>query len=158
MTIISPSLSRSLPLSSLSSMTLQAATAGIGVIPIRTDGSKQPCLSGWREYQHRRASEAELRRWFGTASLGVAFITGAISANLEALDFDCRDTFDAWLRRMQRDPALCALYEHLSWGYLEATPSGGRHLLYRCDVIEGNRKLAMGLDGSKTKNADRDAR
>ena len=151
MTIVSLASSRSTPRSSVYQITLQAAAAGISIVPIRTDGSKQPSLYGWREYQQRRASEVELKRWFRFAEPGIAFITGAVSGNLEALDFDRRDTFDAWLRRMQRDTALCALYEYLSWGYLEATPAGGRHLLYRCDVIEGNRKLASRLDGNKRK-------
>lgn len=130
---------------------LQADAAGINVVPIRTDGTKQPALAGWREYQKRRASAIELERWFSGAEPGVAFIAGTVSGNLEALDFDCRDTFEAWLSLVQRDSVLSALYEHLSWGYLEATPAGGRHLLYRCDVIEGNQKLASRPNGDRRK-------
>lgn len=130
---------------------LQAAMAGISVVPIRTDGTKQPSLSGWREYQKRRASEMELERWFYGRGPGVAFITGAISGNLEALDFDSPAIFDAWLRRVQQDSALASLYEHISWGYLESTPAGGKHLLYRCDTVEGNQKLASKPDGDKRK-------
>lgn len=130
---------------------LQADAAGISVVPICTDGTKQPALTGWREYQKRRASARELEHWFAGAEPGVALITGAVSGNLEALDFDCRDIFEAWLSLIQRDAALSALYEHLSWGYLEATPAGGRHLLYRCHVIEGNQKLASRPDGDRRK-------
>lgn len=129
----------------------QAAANGISVVPIRTDGSKQPALLGWREYQKRRASPQEIARWFRTGEVGIGFITGAVSGNLEALDFDDANIFDAWLRRVQADVALAALYHHLSWGYLETTPGGGRHLLYRCDVIEGNKKLASRPNGDTVK-------
>src|SRR5204863_7012750 len=53
------------------------------------------------------------------------------------------------LGRVRQNPGLAALYDHLSRGYLEATPAGGRHLLYRCDKIEGNQKLATRSDGEK---------
>jgi hypothetical protein len=129
----------------------QAQANGISVVPIRVDGSKQPALSGWREYQKRRASSLEVDRWFRTGELGIGFITGAVSGNLEALDFDDTRTFEAWLRRVQADAALAALYDHVAWGYLESTPGGGRHLLYRCDVIEGNKKLAPRPNGDTVK-------
>jgi Bifunctional DNA primase/polymerase, N-terminal len=130
---------------------LQAAAAGMSVVPIRVDGTKQPALLGWREYQKRRASARELDEWFSGGEPGIAFITGAVSGNLEALDFDAPLIFDAWLRRVQQDPVLAALYDHVSWGYLESTPAGGKHLLYRCDSVEGNQKLASRPDGDRRK-------
>jgi hypothetical protein len=146
-----PSRYRSAPKSYVFYTVLQAAAAGISVVPICTDGTKQPALTRWREYQKRQASLKELEQWFTSGEPGIAFITGAVSGNLEAIDFDCYETFENWLRFIQRDAALAALYEHLSWGYLEATPAGGRHLLYRCDVIEGNQKLASRPDGDRRK-------
>ena len=130
---------------------LQAAAVGISVVPIRTDGTKQPSLGGWREYQKRRASEVELERWFCSGEPGIAFITGAVSGNLEALDFDSPTIFEAWLCRVQQDPTLASLHNHVSWGYLESTPAGGKHLLYHCDKVEGNQKLASRHDGDKRK-------
>lgn len=131
---------------------LQARASGVSVVPMRTDGSKQPALYQWHTYQQRHATLQELECWFHDGQPGLAFITGAISGNLEALDFDCRETFESWLRQVCRDQALSALWERVSWGYMEATPSGGRHILYRCDQIEGNQKLACRRerDGWKT--------
>ncbi len=148
---ISPTKWSSAPGSYVLHTSLQAAAAGISVVPIRTDGTKQPSLLGWREYQKRRASERELERWFYGVESGIACITGKVSGNLEALDFDDQRIFDAWLCRVQCDASLSDLYDHLSWGYLEVTPAGGRHLLYRCDVIEGNQKLASRYDGTRRK-------
>jgi hypothetical protein len=140
---------RTVPGSYMHHTALLAATHGISVIPIRTDGTKQPDLLGWREYQRRRASSMEIARWFASGESGLAFITGEVSGNLEALDFDHPRIFAAWLSRIQADPVLAALYAHVSWGYIEATPSGGRHLLYRCDTVEGNQKLASRPNGDK---------
>jgi Bifunctional DNA primase/polymerase, N-terminal len=149
MTIVSAPQWRTAPGSYAHHTALQAAAAGISVVPIRTDGTKQPDLIGWREYQKHRASEMELERWFCSGEPGIAFITGAISQNLEALDFDSPLIFEAWLRHIQQDPALACLYDHVSWGYLESTPAGGKHLLYRCDKVEGNQKLASRPNGDK---------
>lgn len=121
---------------------LQAEAMGLSVLPIRADGSKQPALVGWKQYQQRRASQQELWRWFGDPTVGIALITGKISGNLEALDFDSPRAYTAWLACIRRDPVLSALYERVSWGYLEGTPAEGKHLLYRCSQIAGNLKLA----------------
>lgn len=149
MTMVSAPQWRTAPGSYVHHTALQAAAAGMSVVPIRMDGTKQPDLIGWREYQKRRASEMELERWFCSGEPGLALITGAVSQNLEALDFDSPLIFEAWLRRVQQDPALASLYEHVSWGYLESTPAGGKHLLYRCDKVEGNQKLASRPNGDK---------
>jgi hypothetical protein len=130
----------------------EALKSGISVVPIRADGSKQPALASWREYQRRRASQEEVDHWFRSGALGIAFITGSVSGNLEALDFDDARIFEVWLSRIEQDQALAALYYHLSQGYLEATPAGGRHLLYRCDTkVEGNQKLASRPNGNTVK-------
>lgn len=121
---------------------MMAYASGISVIPIRADGSKQPSLAEWKLYQQCRPTRSELERWFRLPGQGLAMITGAVSGNLEALDFDCRTVYNAWLSKAQRDQSIHELYERIAWGYLEATPAGGRHLLYRCSEIAGNQKLA----------------
>ena len=146
---ISPTPMRAIPRNYVHHTALQADAHGISVVPIRMDGTKQPDLIGWHEYQKRRANLMEIARWFTSGEPGLAFITGKVSGNLEALDFDDQRIFDAWLSRNQKDSALASLYEHVSWGYLESTPAGGRHMLYRCDHIEGNQKLASRPNGDK---------
>lgn len=122
---------------------LTALEAGMSVLPIRADGTKQPALARWKPYQRVRPTEALVREWFRHPQTGLALVTGAVSGGLEALDFDTPEVFETWLQGVQSDAALRDLYEHVSWGYLESTPNGGRHLLYRCSSqIEGNQKLA----------------
>lgn len=125
---------------------------GINVVPIKSDGSKRPTLPQWKHYQQRRVRYGELFRWFFQDSpCGIGVITGKISGNLEALDFDVLSAYEQWVQSLQELSPLHALYRHITKGYLEETPSGGRHLLYRCSVIEGNQKLASRPEGQKRK-------
>ena len=42
---------------------LELAAAGISVVPINTDGSKEPSIK-WGKYQQRIATADEINRWF----------------------------------------------------------------------------------------------
>lgn len=117
--------------------------AGLCVIPIRADGSKAPDVSAWKQFQERRPTPEEITGWWGNGTArGIAVVWGAISGNGEALDFDALGLCDDFA-------ALC--HEHGHGELLDSlplieTPSGGRHLLYRCEApVPGNQKLAQTL-------------
>lgn len=124
---------------------LEFANEGISVVPVATDGSKRPGLASWKEFQTRHPSPEELLAWFQTAE-GVGVICGSISGNLEMLELEGR----AVARKMHLDIAEIAknsglehLWNKLNSGYVETTPSGGLHWLYRIDgEVPGNTKLA----------------
>jgi Bifunctional DNA primase/polymerase, N-terminal len=128
---------------------LAALEAGISVLPVRSDGTKQPALTGWKRYQQEMPTGVVVEEWYRQPQRGLALVTGYISGGLIALDFDDLTTFDAWLKRIRRDEALHALYERVSSGYEERTPKNGRHLLFRCPVAfcgsekPGNQRLAL---------------
>ncbi len=128
---------------------LAALEAGMSVLPIRPDGTKQPALSCWKRYQQELPTEAFVEEWFRHPQRGLALVTGHISGGLIALDFDDLATFDAWLRRIRREQTLYALYEFIASGYEERTPKNGRHLLFRCPAAfggsqrPGNQRLAL---------------
>jgi hypothetical protein len=85
--------------------------AGLSVLPIKR-GSKRPdarllplvrhdgddhARPGWRPYEHRLASDAELTRWFaGPQPAGVGIIGGAISGGLLILDLESADAYQQW--------------------------------------------------------------
>jgi len=55
---------------------------------------KAPCVSGWKEYQHRLPTKEEVNHWFNTnpdANIGI--ITGTVS-NLVVFDFDSTQTLE----------------------------------------------------------------
>lgn len=58
---------------------------GFSVVPVRR-GEKIPAVP-WHQYQHRRATLAEIEDWFTDPTMGVGIVTGAIS-NIIVLDFD----------------------------------------------------------------------
>ena len=117
--------------------------AGYSVIPVRPDGSKAPAVAHWKEYQSHRPDDRELVLWFGRGVNGIAIICGAVSGNLEVLDFDDAPTFEEWARLVEAEaPGLLDRFPRV------ATPSGGTHLYCRLPgPPPGNRKLALAEDG-----------
>lgn len=58
---------------------------GWSVVPVRR-GEKIPAVP-WHQYQHRRATLAEIEDWYADPTMGVGIVTGPIS-NLIVADFD----------------------------------------------------------------------
>lgn len=124
-------------------MTLQPlatkyTNAGLSVIPIKCDGSKRPALKEWTAYQQRIANQRELEEWFRT-NAGISIITGDVSGGLEVIDFDEPALYSPWCDAV-REAGGAELLNRLP---IIETPSGGRHVYYRCPGgIAGNTKLA----------------
>jgi len=116
----------------------QFLKAGLSPIPIKA-GEKRPAIPSWKEYQERPMSEAEAAHYFTNGQhMGIA--AGVGSRNLEVIDFDEIDYFEAWCKMV--DPHL------LTRLVIIQTPSGGRHVLYRCNKIDGNKILARTESGT----------
>jgi putative DNA primase/helicase len=123
------------------------ARAGLSILPIETDGTKGPKINrlprgengkpSWTPLQHAIADETERRRLFHGAPVGVGIIGGAVSGNLEIIDFDKPDLFAPFMAEAELlAPGLVGKLP------LVKTP-GGYHLYLRCEHIEGNKKLAQ---------------
>lgn len=119
------------------------AAAGFSVIPIRPDGSKGPAVLTWKEFQQYPPGDGQLYLWFAQGRNGIAIVCGAVSRNLEVLDFDDRKTFEAWAVKLETDcPGLLARLP------IVTTPDDGRHVYYRLKSRPaGNRKLARDSEG-----------
>ena len=137
---------------------LQAAldfqSAGCSVIPARNDGSKAP-IGNWKQYQVTSADSEQLVAWFGTGHEGMGIVTGAVSGNLELLEMEGRAVHSGLLdeaRNIAINSGLEELWNIISNGYAEMTPSGGLHFLYRIadEPVPGNIKIARrpGENGS----------
>ena len=134
---------------------LRFATQGIVVVPVAADGSKRPGLPSWKEFQDRHPNQDELLAWFNNDQVqGLGVITGPISGNLLMIEFEGR-AIEQKLHLKAKDAMKAAgleyIWETLTNGYSEMTPSGGIHFLAKIDgpAIEGNTKLASkaGEDG-----------
>ncbi len=107
---------------------------GLSVLPaIRAE--KRPAIGKWKQYQQRLPQCNEMAMWPWNDALCI--ICGTVSGNLEIIDFDGGgELFSAWMDRIDPD-----LRDHL---VIESTPSGGMHVIYRCDTpVCGNIKLAQ---------------
>ncbi len=107
--------------------------AGISVIPLRLDGSKAPAIPSWQPYRERLATTEELDQWFAQPA-GIGMIAGAISGGIEVIDFDDGELYQPWLHMVPHIVERLPVIE---------TPSGGWHVIFRCDEIGGNIKIAM---------------
>ena len=112
--------------------------AGLCVLPAIL-AEKRPALAGWKQYQRRLPTERQVSSWFA-ADTPLCVLAGAVSANLEMIDFDHEgELFDRWRELVATESP--ALVERL---IIERSQSGGRHAIYRCaEPVSGNRKLAQ---------------
>ena len=135
------------------STALRFHNAGISVVPVAGDGSKRPAIA-WKEFQSRRPTTDELLAWFSDPNVqGLGVITGAISGNLELLEFEGRavkQDLHIEAKKAIESAGLGDVWQRIVDGYSETTPSGGIHFLYRVDgELPGNTKIASkaGEDG-----------
>lgn len=127
---------------------LRFAAAGICAVPVANDGSKRPGLSSWTTFQKRKPTPEELMEWFSKKQDGVGIICGAVSGNLEMLELEGRAVakkLHIELRQIFEQSEHGELWNRLVNGYMEATPSGGIHWLYKISdgKVPGNTKIAQ---------------
>ncbi|MCC6906842.1 MAG: AAA family ATPase [Phycisphaerales bacterium] len=126
---------------SLHAQAQTCVAAGLCALPaVRTGQEKRPALREWKPYQSRLPSREELARWFDGSATALCLVCGAVSGNLEMIDFDLGgEAFEPWRRAVES--MAPGLVDRL---VIESTPSGGRHVIYRCDQpVSGNTKLAQ---------------
>jgi hypothetical protein len=124
---------------------LAVLDAGFAVIPPKEDGSKRPD-GPWRQYVDRAPDRATVAQWYANGRAGIGTICGAASGHLEMLELEGRavDTgmLDA-LFDLADDNGAGELLRRIADAYMETSPSGGVHLLYRVDGgARANSKLA----------------
>lgn len=110
-----------------------AYRAGLCLLPVVGDGSKRPDVGGWREFQRRRPTPEQMRAFRFDGREGFGMVAGAVSGLAECWDFDCADTFDAFVA-MANDVGLGDLVHRIRQGYEDRTPGGGRRWIVRFDA------------------------
>ena len=127
--------------------------AGLSVLPIRLP-EKHPILlptgaagrPTWQPFQEQIADDAQLVAWFSRRARAIALVCGAVSGNLEVIDFDHHppahpQRYEAWAELVEAQAP--GLVRRL---VVATTLRGGRHVFYRCAEIGGNDKLARYWD------------
>lgn len=133
-------------MSELLPIALRFLTQGISVVPVANDGSKRPAFA-WQRFQQELPIADELLMWFKDDVNGIGVITGKVSGNLEMLELEGRAVAEKMhldIAEIANNSGLGDLWNTLNAGYVEITPSGGLHWLYRVSngELPGNTKLA----------------
>ena len=118
--------------------------AGLSCLPAAR-ARKHPSIGSWKTWAGRLPTEIEVEAWFANRQDAICIVAGAVSGNLECMDFDNHgELFEAWIAKVET-----GLLKRL---VIEQSPSGGYHVLYRStSQVEGNLKLARGIrDGRLT--------
>ncbi|WP_461371759.1 bifunctional DNA primase/polymerase, partial [Candidatus Darwinibacter acetoxidans] len=115
--------------------------AGISSIPVNSE--KKPMLETWKFLQERLPSIAECEKFNNKNKYGVGVVCGAVSGNLEVIDIDNKngvatEIFEDICKQITIN--RIDLFDKL---VIEKSIRNGYHLIYRCDKIEGSRKLAL---------------
>jgi hypothetical protein len=106
--------------------------------------SKRPTVKSWSPFQKKIATELQIKKMFSRNGRGgIAGIGGAVSGNLECIDFDEKAaSFDAWRSIVEKDEP-----ELIKKLVIQKTQNGGIHVIYRCEsAIPGASKLAKSSD------------
>lgn len=128
------------------SAALAFAASGCSIVPASMNGTKAP-IKAWKEYQTVRPNAMQIATWYKDGGTGLGVVTGAVSGNLEMLELEGRAVADGILDQV-RDIAYASglgdIWNVINNGYVERTPSGGLHWLYRIadEPVPGNTKLA----------------
>jgi len=113
--------------------------SGLSLVPISAR-SKSPAVP-WKAYQQRAPTEKEIAEWLKCYP-GLGIVCGPVSGSLEVLDLEAAAPLSEFHELVEkRSPGLLSRLPRVQ------TPSNGRHIAYRCEVIEGNQKLAGDVDG-----------
>ena len=104
---------------------------GLTFIPL--DAKKVPQVKEWQAHRKKYdLSNVE----------GVGLVCGIPSGNVEVLDIDAKYDLTGTLFEDLKNAIHAQDKNLLKKMVLQSTMSGGYHLIYRCSVIEGNKKLA----------------
>lgn len=123
--------------------------ADISIIPVKADGTKAPALP-WKPYTQQRADHDTATAWFTDTTYGLGIITGSISNNLLMVEIE-GDHISLLPELVDTAHAsgLSDLWQTVSTGWVEQSPSGGMHWLIRTtNPPQGNQKLARAEDGT----------
>lgn len=113
-------------------------SSGLSIIPVKAD--KRPLIE-WKQYQSTIATE-EVESW----TLPIACVCGAVSGGLICIDFDDKGSaFAEWGKRVKE--IIPTIKESL---YIQQTPSGGFHVVFKSDYKIENKKLAQKKNGKIT--------
>ncbi len=120
---------------------LSLRAAGVACIPCKRD--KLPTIK-WSEFQRRLPTDDELNTWFADGKASVALVAGDVFT----LDFDekyRRGILAEYVKRAEQ----VGIDELVGRLIVQTTPSGGYHLVFRCDFGAEVRNLKLACKANR---------
>jgi hypothetical protein len=111
--------------------------SGLTVIPTK---DKIPTIKAWGEYRHNKQTKEQLEQMPFTGDLAVLGGGGIFCIDLDT-KYDFSGIANKFMSMLNDN-----LKESLNKLYYEQTPSGGYHLIGRCETRVGNQKLCVDKD------------
>ena len=125
---------------------LKLLKADIATLPIMKN--KKPAGGiKWRSVGKNDYSEQTIEQWYNCQHQGIAVLGGRISKGLTCVDFDLKNTDDKELFHKVFEQIQEIMPEFADWCSIVMTPSGGYHIYFQCDEIDGNLQLAKSSEG-----------
>lgn len=121
-------------MANLTGLAKKYTAAGFSVIPVGTN--KIPTIWSWKDFQQRPMTPDEVDKHFKNA-YGIALVCGVKGVTCIDIDLKYDLTGDLFERYKAKLPN--SILKKL---YVQSTQSKGIHLVFMCDFIEGNQKLA----------------
>jgi len=101
---------------------------GLSILPVGKH--KRPTLSEWTSLQTAPMTPEDGANYF-KKQFGIGLICGKVNGNLEAIDFDPHENdIEPTYKSFMDDAGVQAIMSNHSF-YIEKSPSGGYHILYR---------------------------
>jgi replicative DNA helicase len=159
----------------------QYLQSGLSVVFLQ--GNKLPNLSGWKDLERQALTSGEVDTLFSGGSIRLdivkegkkkdgspytikgfnfypekdptylGIIAGKVSGGLEVIDVDCKYDLTGSLWDEFKTLLKDNLGDTFNSLVIATTTSGGYHIYYRCEEIEGNLKLANRATSTKEKEA-----
>jgi len=113
----------------------QYSKAGYSVIPVTSE--KIPAIRDWSQFQTRPMTEKECEQYFSNC-WGFALLCGGVK-KVTGFDADLKYDLSGDIFERFKNKLPIELLKKL---YVQTTKNKGYHLLFSCDVVEPNQKLA----------------
>lgn len=123
----------------LMGVAIEYTNLGISMIPVDKDNSP---IGKWKDAQSRHL-DPQNNYGFKTSHFhGIGVVAGKISGSLEIIDVDCKYDLTGTLFEDYKNAIFEINPTLLKKMVVEKTRNKGYHLIYRCEKIDGNKKLA----------------
>lgn len=113
--------------------------AGLSIVPCSK--TKRPTVGTWHAWQTAAMSEAEAQQLIAESGF-IGIIAGKVSGNLECIDVDCKYDLTGVLWQSYSEALQTLPNELYSRLCIATTQNGGYHIVYRCEAVQGNQKIA----------------